>query len=93
MGLNKKTLRPCGFCFVEYFYRDSALKAVSLLNGYLLDKRTIKVDIDTGFEEGRQFGRGHTGGQKRDEILLNEDPDRPLDRSFLLEKKRERRDN
>lgn len=28
-----------------------------------LDERYIRVDLDPGFREGRQFGRGRRGGQ------------------------------
>lgn len=35
------------------------------LNGTKLDNRQLRVDIDYGFEEGRQFGRGRSGGQVR----------------------------
>ena len=77
MGLNKNTKNPCGFCFVEYYTREEALKAVNLLNNRKLDGRVIRVDWDIGFEEGRQYGRGYAGGQKRDEFISNYDPDRP----------------
>jgi len=43
----------------------------------MLDCRLIRIDLDTGFEEGRQFGRGWSGAQKRDEISNKNDPDRP----------------
>lgn len=43
-------------------HRDAA-DAVHYLNGTLLDERNIRVDFDWGFEEGRQFGRGKSGGQ------------------------------
>jgi len=42
-----------------------AQDAVHYLNGTLLDERNIRVDFDWGFEEGRQFGRGRSGGQVR----------------------------
>jgi hypothetical protein len=29
----------------------------------MLDDRPIRVDFDWGFEEGRQWGRGRSGGQ------------------------------
>lgn len=29
----------------------------------MLDERPIRVDFDWGFKEGRQYGRGRTGGQ------------------------------
>ena len=77
MGLNKNTKTPCGFCFVEYFTREDAARAVDLLNNTILDNRVIRVDWDPGFVEGRQFGRGYSGGQKRDEFTDKVDPDRP----------------
>ena len=39
--------------------------------------RLIRVDVETGFEEGRQFGRGYSGAQKRDEFNAKQDPERP----------------
>jgi len=45
--------------------RQDALAAVRYLNGTSLDERAIRADIDYGFEEGRQFGRGRSGGQVR----------------------------
>jgi RNA recognition motif-containing protein len=46
-----------------YHTRNDALAAVRHLNGTKLDNRQLRVDIDYGFEEGRQFGRGRSGGQ------------------------------
>lgn len=37
------------------------------VNGTRLDDRIVRVDWDAGFVEGRQFGRGKSGGQVRDE--------------------------
>lgn len=37
------------------------------IGGTKLDERIIRTDLDPGFEEGRQFGRGKSGGQVRDE--------------------------
>lgn len=65
MGLDRNTKTPCGFCFVIYHTRADALAAVRYLNGTKLDNRQLRVDIDYGFEEGRQFGRGRSGGQVR----------------------------
>lgn len=67
MGLDKIKKTPCGFCFVEYDERESARKSISYLNRTHLDGRDIQVDIDAGFEEGRQYGRGAHGGQISDE--------------------------
>lgn len=33
------------------------------INGTRLDDRIIRTDWDAGFKEGRQYGRGKTGGQ------------------------------
>lgn len=37
------------------------------VNGTKLDERVIRCDLDPGFKEGRQYGRGRNGGQVRDE--------------------------
>ncbi|KAL0226193.1 hypothetical protein P9112_013517 [Eukaryota sp. TZLM1-RC] len=67
MGLNKKSLKPCGFCFVEYYTRASTEIAMRYINRTILDEREIRTDFDIGFEPGRQYGRGEGGGQIRDE--------------------------
>ncbi len=41
-----------------------------------LDGRIIRCDWDLGFSEGRQFGRGRTGAQVRDEMRSHNDKDR-----------------
>ena len=33
------------------------------VSGTKLDERIIRTDWDIGFEEGRQYGRGKSGGQ------------------------------
>ena len=67
MGLDRNSKTPCGFCFVEYLRREATDDAVRLLSGSKLDDRIIRVDWDGGFVEGRQYGRGRSGGQVRDE--------------------------
>ncbi|KAL0221520.1 hypothetical protein RCL1_001374 [Eukaryota sp. TZLM3-RCL] len=67
MGLDKYKLTPCGFCFVEFYERSAAEAALKYLNHTFLDDREIRTDIDPGFEPGRQYGRGKSGGQIRDE--------------------------
>ncbi len=76
MGLDRIRKTPCGFCFVEYFTRSAAENSVKFLSGSKLDNRVIRVDYDTGFEQGRQFGRGRSGGQVRDEYRTEYDPGR-----------------
>lgn len=90
MGLNKQTKTPCGFCFVEYLKKEDALIAVAALNNTILDGRVIHVDLDTGFEEGRQYGRGFSGAQKRDDFREKNDPERPFQKKYINHKKRER---
>lgn len=63
MGLDSTKRTPCGFCFVSYFTRKDAEAAVKYINGSMMDGRSIRVDHDWGFVEGRQFGRGRSGGQ------------------------------
>ena len=36
---------------------------MSYVNGTRLDDRIIRTDWDAGFIEGRQYGRGKSGGQ------------------------------
>ncbi|KAF9614048.1 hypothetical protein IFM89_014848 [Coptis chinensis] len=76
MGLIKNTKTPCGFCFVLYYSRDDAEDSVKYVSGTILDDRPIRVDFDWGFQEGRQWGRGRSGGQVRDEYCTDYDPGR-----------------
>ncbi|XP_076197135.1 nuclear cap-binding protein subunit 2 isoform X1 [Aptenodytes patagonicus] len=63
MGLDKVKKTACGFCFVEYYARGDAENAMRYINGTRLDDRIIRTDWDAGFKEGRQYGRGRSGGQ------------------------------
>jgi nuclear cap-binding protein subunit 2 len=54
---------PCGFCFVEYYTHAEALASMRYVSGTKLDERIIRCDLDLGYKEGRQFGRGKSGGQ------------------------------
>ena len=76
MGLDKQKMTPCGFTFVEFHNRRDAELAVKHLNGTKLDDREIRIDFDWGFVDGRQFGRGRSGGQVRDEYRTNFDSGR-----------------
>lgn len=82
MGLNKREKTPCGFCFVEYATREQAQQAVDCLNLQIVDGRQVRIDWDLGFKSGRQFGRGKSGGQVRDELNQDGliDKDRPVSR-------------
>lgn len=67
VGLDRFHKTPCGFGFVEYENRSDALAAVADLTGTKLDGRPIRVELDAGFKPGREYGRGASGGQVRDE--------------------------
>jgi len=76
MGLCKTSRTPCGFCFVEYYNRPDCEAAMRYVNGTRLDDRIVRTDYDAGFKEGRQYGRGRSGGQVRDEYRTDFDPGR-----------------
>ncbi|XP_052784107.1 nuclear cap-binding protein subunit 2-like isoform X2 [Mya arenaria] len=76
MGLDKIRKTPCGFCFVEYYTRTDAEMAIRYVNGTRLDDRIVRTDWDVGFKEGRQYGRGKSGGQVRDEYRSDYDEGR-----------------
>ncbi|CAG0913735.1 unnamed protein product [Notodromas monacha] len=76
MGLDRFRKTPCGFCFVEYYTRLDAENCIRYVNGTRLDDRIVRADWDAGFIEGRQYGRGKTGGQVRDEYRTDFDPGR-----------------
>ncbi|KAF2747230.1 nuclear cap-binding protein subunit 2 [Sporormia fimetaria CBS 119925] len=76
MGLDRFQKTPCGFCFVEYYNHQDALDCMKYIGGTKLDERIIRTDLDEGFAEGRQYGRGKSGGQVRDEYRDTFDPGR-----------------
>ncbi|ODA82591.1 hypothetical protein RJ55_01098 [Drechmeria coniospora] len=76
MGLDRFQKTPCGFCFVEYYTHQDALDCMKYVGGTKLDERIIRTDLDPGFEEGRQYGRGKSGGQVRDEYREDYDEGR-----------------
>src|SRR4051812_24886904 len=51
----------------RYYHRYDALACMKYINSTKLDERIIRTDLDPSFREGRQFGRGRSGGQVRDE--------------------------
>lgn len=67
MGLDRITKSPCGFCFVEYYIHEDASDCMLFISGTKLDDRVVRCDLDPGYKEGRQWGRGKSGGQVRDE--------------------------
>ncbi|KAL6247578.1 nuclear cap binding complex subunit [Rhinocladiella similis] len=90
MGLDRYQKTPCGFCFVEYYTHQDALDCMKYIGGTKLDERVIRTDLDAGFQEGRQFGRGKSGGQVRDEYRDEFDPGRGgYGRAIDLERRKE----
>lgn len=92
----KKT--PCGFCFAEYYTHESALACMKYVNGTKLDERIIRTDLDPGFREGRQYGRGRSGGQVRDEYRQEYDEGRggygrQMQRELEAQRDKEQRKN
>lgn len=73
MGLDRFKFTPCGFCFIIYNEPREALNAVKYLSDTKLDDKNISIDLDPGFEDGRQFGRGKNGGQVSDELRFEYD--------------------
>lgn len=79
MGVNKQDMkRSAGFCFVEFFTRRSALAAINYMNKTRFGGKDIVVNIDRGFEDGRQYGRGASGYQRSDEFTRKLDPERDI---------------
>jgi hypothetical protein len=50
-------------CPSRFYLRNDAENAIRFVNGTRLDDRIVRTDWDAGFIEGRQYGRGKTGGQ------------------------------
>ncbi|CDR98982.1 hypothetical protein, partial [Sporisorium scitamineum] len=76
MGLDRNTKTPCGFAFVEFYTHAEAVESMRYVNGTKLDERIIRCDLDPGYKEGRQYGRGRSGGQVRDEYRKEYDAGR-----------------
>uniref|UniRef100_A0A2S2P4I8 Nuclear cap-binding protein subunit 2 n=1 Tax=Schizaphis graminum TaxID=13262 RepID=A0A2S2P4I8_SCHGA len=57
MGLDKNTLGPGGFCFIEYETRKETENCMKIMNGAILDGKQLLIDWDAGFIEGRQYRR------------------------------------
>ncbi|DAZ96330.1 TPA: hypothetical protein N0F65_008454 [Lagenidium giganteum] len=75
MGLDRFKKTPCGFCFVEYNTHEEAIACSNFVSETKLDNRVIRCEMDGGFKEGRQFGRGLSGGQVRDDRRSADDYD------------------
>ncbi|GMF04970.1 unnamed protein product [[Candida] boidinii] len=71
MGLDKIKLTPTGFCFIIFAKPESALASLKYLNKTNVNGKSIDIDLDPGFEEGRQYGRGSNGAQKVHHMMNN----------------------
>lgn len=56
---------PRPFRARRYFQHDHALSSLRYISGTKLDERIIRADLDPGYLENRQYGRGKSGGQVR----------------------------
>jgi nuclear cap-binding protein subunit 2 len=61
---------------LRYYTHEDAVDCMKYINGTRVDERVIRTDLDPGFREGRQYGRGKSGGQVRDEYRQEFDPGR-----------------
>ena len=68
MGLNSLTKQPCGFAFVAFANAQQAQTTRAVLHTLAVDERTVGIDMDQRFKPGREWGRGKSGGQIRDEV-------------------------
>lgn len=76
MGLDRNQKTPCGFAFVEFYTHAEAVDCMRYVSGTKVDERVIRCDLDPGYKEGRQYGRGRSGGQVRDEYRQEYDAGR-----------------
>jgi len=60
MPTERETGRPRGFAFVQMGNDDEAERATNTFNGYMLDGRSLRVNVAKEREMGR--GRGSYGG-------------------------------
>ncbi|EEQ82228.1 hypothetical protein NCER_101089 [Vairimorpha ceranae BRL01] len=67
MGINRNFLTFCGFCFVEFYRKEDAEKCKLWADKLRFEKKSLSVDKDYGFREGRQYGRGVFGGRMKDD--------------------------
>ena len=69
---------------MEYYLHDEAVACLRCISGTKLDERIIRCDLDPGYKEGRQFGRGKSGGQVRDEFRAEYDSGRGMSPSSTI---------
>lgn len=62
MGVNRNNRLFCGFAFVEFYSHANCARACVASASMVIDGKSVWVDMDYGFAEGRQWGRGFAGG-------------------------------
>lgn len=75
----------------RFYDHETAMTAVNCLNNSKIDERVIRVEIDWGYSDGRQWGRAANGAQIRDVRRRKIDEDRDI--SDLRGNKRGRYEN
>jgi hypothetical protein len=60
----------------RYYNHEDAANCIKYISGTHCDDRIVRTELDSGFKPGRQYGRGKSGGQVRDERRLEHDPGR-----------------
>lgn len=68
MGLNRNNRLFCGFAFVEFYSHADCASACTAAKDMVIDGQRVSVDMDYGFVDGRQWGRGFTGGSYRKDV-------------------------
>lgn len=71
MGLDAHRYTPCGFCFIEFADSTSPKISRRYFSKTSIMNKHIYIDLDIGFAENRQYGRGISGGQIREERIKN----------------------
>lgn len=69
-GINRIDLSQCGFCFIDFCHSKITIACFVNTSGLKLNNRILRIDLDQGFNEGRQFGRGKRGGQFRQDCEI-----------------------
>ena len=65
MGLNERSMTPCGFCFVEFASHEEALNCQRHLSGLMADERTISADLDPVSTHRQTAAEEHSQQQQR----------------------------
>lgn len=82
---------------LRYYSHSDACNALRYVSQSKLDERIIRADLDPGYKDGRQYGRGKSGGQVRDEYREDYDSGRggwghmkAREQQIMMEEERER---